>query len=314
MSHLEFDWESPVWGHWIDALSSDFTLIRYDSRLNGLSDKDCQDLSLEAFVSDLECVVEAAGIDRFVLLGISQGCALSVEYAVRHPDKVAGLLALWRLCTGWRSRGDPAEIARREAIAVLTRQSWGTDDPMFRQLFTSLFIPGASRDQMDWFNELQRRTLTPENAWRLTQAFADIDVSKELERVSVPALVLHARGDRVVPVAEGLKLSQAIKGARFVELESANHILLGDEPAFQIFVKEATAFASSVFEGPLVIPLDQRTRRQATILSADFITPVQDMDDSWPRPPWKSSTSIVTKAIDVIRANKGNLLTHRRME
>ena len=145
MSHLDFDWESPVWGHWIDALSSGFTLVRYDGRLNGLSDTICQDISFEAFVDDLECVVEAVGLDRFVLLGISQGCALSVEYALRHPDKVAGLVIYGGYVRGWRARGNAAEIARREAISVLMRQGWGQDDPVFRQMFTSLFIPGANR-------------------------------------------------------------------------------------------------------------------------------------------------------------------------
>ena len=148
MSHLEFDWHSPVWGHWIEALSSGFTLIRYDSRLNGLSDSACQNVSLEAFVSDLECVVEAAGLDRFVLLGISQGCAVSVEYAVRHPDRVAGLIICGGYARGWRARGNTAEIARREAIADLMRQGWGQDDPLFRQMFTNLFIPGANPVQI----------------------------------------------------------------------------------------------------------------------------------------------------------------------
>ena len=178
MSHLDFDWESPVWGHWIDALSSGFTLVRYDGRLNGLSDTVCRDISFDAFVEDLECVVEAAGLDRFVLLGISQGCALSVEYIIRHPEKVAGLLIWGGYVRGWRARGNAAEIARREAISALMRQGWGQDDPLFRQMFTNLFIPGANRVQMDWFNELQRRTLTPENALRLSFAFADVDISR----------------------------------------------------------------------------------------------------------------------------------------
>ena len=143
--------------------------------------------------------MEAAGLDRFVLLGISQGCAVSVEYAVRHPDRVAGLIICGGYARGWRARGNTAEIARREAIADLMRQGWGQDDPLFRQMFTNLFIPGANPVQMDFFNELQRRTLTPENALRLSNAFADIDVSSTLKRLHVPTFILHARGDRVVP-------------------------------------------------------------------------------------------------------------------
>ncbi len=220
MSHLEFEWESPVWGHWIDAFSGGFTFVRYDGRLNGLSDADCADISFDAFVSDLERVVEAAGLDRFVLLGISQGCALSIEYAKRHPDKVAGLVICGGFVHGWRARGNAAEMARREAIGVLMRQGWGQDDPMFRQMFTNLFIPGANRVQMDWFNELQRRTLTPENAVRLNSAFADIDISRTTELLHVPTLVLHANGDRVVPFSEGQEIAKRIAGARFIELAS----------------------------------------------------------------------------------------------
>ena len=164
----------------------------------------------------------------------------------------------------------PAEIARREAISVLMRQGWGQDDPLFRQMFTSLFIPGANRVQMDWFNELQRRTLTPENALRLNFAFADIDISRSLERLHVPALVLHASGDRVAPLSEGLELARTITGARFVELDSANHILLAEEPAFRSFIAEVSAFANEALQARTVVPVDPRTRRQATILSRRF--------------------------------------------
>jgi pimeloyl-ACP methyl ester carboxylesterase/class 3 adenylate cyclase/tetratricopeptide (TPR) repeat protein len=308
MSHLEFDWESPVWGHWIDALSSGFTFVRYDGRLNGLSDTICKDVSFESFVSDLECVIEATGLDRFVLLGISQGCALSVEYAVRHPEKVAGLVIYGGYVRGWRARGDAAEIARREAISVLTRQSWGKDDPMFRQLFTNLFIPGASRDQMDWFNELQRRTLTPENAWRITYAVADIDISQRLDQLHVPALVLHSRNDRVAPVSEGVQLARAIEGARFVELESANHILLAEEPAFQKFIAEATAFASYTLQRRVVAPMIQRTRRQATILTADFLSPMHAIDDLLPEAALEAVDPLLAEAVQLVRSNGGTVL------
>jgi pimeloyl-ACP methyl ester carboxylesterase/DNA-binding SARP family transcriptional activator/tetratricopeptide (TPR) repeat protein len=308
MSHLEFDWESPVWGHWIDALSRNFTLIRYDGRLNGLSDTVCRDTSLEAFVEDLECVAEASGLDRFALLGISQGCAISVQYALRHPQKVAGLVLYGGYVRGWRARGDPSEIARREAISMLTRQSWGKDDPMYRQLFTNLFIPGASRDQMNWFNELQRRTLTPENASRITYAFADIDVSSTLARLDVPALVLHARDERVVPVSQGVEFARSIKGARFVELESMNHILLADEPAFESFIAETTAFANDALQARSITPVDQRKRRQVTILSADFVRQVELGADVRPEIELEVIDSLLMKATELVRANRGSML------
>ena len=308
MSHLEFDWESPVWGHWIDAFSSGFSYVRYDGRLNGLSDTACKEASFESFVSDLECVIEATGLDRFVLLGISQGCALSVEYAVRNPDKVAGLVLYGGYVRGWRARGDAAEIARREAISVLMRQSWGKDDPMFRQLFTNLFIPGASRDQMDWFNELQRRTLTPENAWRITYALADLDISKQLRHLQVPALVLHARSDRVAPISEGVQLAKGIKEVRFVELDSKNHILLAEEPAFQKFVAEATAFANEVLEERTVAPVIRRTRRQATILTVDFVSSVKGIDQLLPEVALEAVDPLLRKAVELVQKNGGSVL------
>ncbi len=308
MSHLEFDWESPVWGHWIDALSSGFTLIRYDGRLNGLSDTLCRDVSFELLVSDLECVAEAAGMERFVLLGISQGCALSVEYAARHPEKIAGLVLYGGYARGWRARGDANEIERREAISVLMRQGWGQGDPMFRQVFTNMFIPGANRDQMDWFNELQRRTLTPENAWRLNHALADVDISPVLERLNVPALVMHARDDRVTPISESLIIARTIRGARFVELDSANHILLADEPAFRDFVAETRAFASDVLNSRSMAPIGHRTRRQATILSASFISSGEPVDELPPEIALAAIDPLLVRAAEIVRLNGGVML------
>src|SRR5262249_9152280 len=171
-----------------------------------------------------------------------------------------------------------AEIARREAISVLMRQGWGQDDPLFRQMFTNLFIPGANQVQMGWFNELQRMTLTPDNAARLNLAFADVDISRSLERLHVPTLVLHATGDRVVPFAEGLEVAKMIAGARLVELDSANHILLAEEPAFHSFVLEVSAFVSDALQARTAVPVDPRTRRQATIMCAEFRPPEQGIE------------------------------------
>lgn len=245
MSHLEFDWESPVWRHWIDGLSQKNTLIRYDERCCGLSDWAAEDVSFEAMIDDLETVVEAAGLDRFVLLGLSQSCAVSVAYAVRHPERVSHLVLYGGYVRGWRKRGNPREIATREALSVLMREGWGRDHPVFRELFTTTFIPGASREQMDWFNELQLRTISPANAYRLQRAFADIDVSDLLPRVRVPTLVIHARGDKVAPVTEGLAFAVGIGGARYVELDSGNHVLLQGEPAFGRFLEELRSFIAT---------------------------------------------------------------------
>jgi pimeloyl-ACP methyl ester carboxylesterase/DNA-binding SARP family transcriptional activator len=244
MSHLQYEWESPVWRHWIESLSKENTLIRYDERGNGLSDWNVSDLSFDAMVGDLESVADASGLNEFPLVGVSQSCAVSVAYAVRHPERVSRLVLYGGYARGWRKRGDRHEIATHEAMTTLIREGWGRDNPAFRQLFTEMFIPGASREQMAWFNDLQKETASPVNASRLHYAFGDMDVSAILGQVSVPTLVLHARNDAAVPFGEGKTLAAGIPGARFVDLNSPNHILLSDEPGFIDFLREIRSFIS----------------------------------------------------------------------
>jgi pimeloyl-ACP methyl ester carboxylesterase len=244
MSHLQYEWESPVWRHWIDSLSRENTLVRYDERGNGLSEWNASDLSFAAMVSDLESVADASGLTRFSLLGVSQSCAVSVAYAVRHPERVSRLILYGGFARGWRRRRDRQETETHEAMTTLIREGWGRDNPAFRQLFTETFIPGANREQMAWFNDLQKETTSPVIASRLHDAFGDMDVSAILGDVSVPTLVLHARNDAAVPFEEGKALASGIPGARFVDLNSANHILLGDEQAFADFLREVKSFIS----------------------------------------------------------------------
>jgi pimeloyl-ACP methyl ester carboxylesterase len=243
MSHLEYDLESPIWRHWINELSHGHRLVRYDERGNGLSDREVR-LSFEAMVADLESVVEALDVDRFALFGISQGCAVSVEYAVRHPDRVSSLILYGGFVQGWRSH-DPTEIGKHIAMNSLIRVGWGQDNPAFRQMFTSRFMPGASAEQMAWFNDLQRKTVSPKVAGDLYEVFGAIDVSSQLEKVRTPTLVLHARDDAEIPLASGRAFATGIPGARFVTLESENHILLEHEPAFVRFIQEVRRFIAS---------------------------------------------------------------------
>ncbi len=242
MNHLEFDWESPVWRHAFRALSQDHTFIRYDSRGNGLSDWDAEDLSLDAFVNDLKAVVDAAGVERFPLLGISQGCAISIEFAVRWPERVSKLILYGGYARGWRHRGDPDAITQSEALITLTRTGWGRDNPAYRQVFTSLFLPKATPEQADWFNELQRITTSPENAARIIEAHAVIDVRDRLGLVTQPTLVLHARNDARIPLSAGRELAMGIPGARFATLESENHLILEQEPAWPRMLAEIRQF------------------------------------------------------------------------
>ena len=242
MSHLTFDWDSPIWRHWMRELSRQNRLVRYDERCNGLSQRHVVDISFETMVSDLECVVEATGLERFTLLGLSQSCAVSIAYAVSHPEKVSGMILYGGYVKGWRARGDAGEIATREAVATLMRESWGKPNPMFRQAFCSMFIPGATHEHFAWMDDLMLRTVSPDDAWRLQSSFSVIDVSDLLDKVRVPTLVLHARDDNVAPVESGRTMAAGIPGARFIELESQNHILLEGEPAFEEFIDHVRAF------------------------------------------------------------------------
>jgi class 3 adenylate cyclase/pimeloyl-ACP methyl ester carboxylesterase len=243
MTHLEFDFESPIWRGLFRELSRDHTLIRYDARGNGLSDRDVEDVSQDLFVSDLESVVDAAGLERFALLGISQGCAVAIAYAVRHPERISHLVLFGGYPVGWAKRArTAAEKEQGQAMLTLMRLGWGQENPTFRQLFTSQFIPGGTKEQADWFNELQRISTSPEDAVRCLLAIGETDVSALLGQVSVPTLVMHARDDARVPFDQGRRLAAGIPGARFVPLASRNHLILEDEPAFTRFVQEIRAF------------------------------------------------------------------------
>jgi DNA-binding winged helix-turn-helix (wHTH) protein/pimeloyl-ACP methyl ester carboxylesterase len=242
LNHIEYDWQSPIWEPFIRELSSRFRLIRYDERATGLSDWNVKDISFEAFVHDLEAVADNLGLERFALLGMSQGAAVAIAYAARHPHRVSRLVLCGGYAQGFRKQGNPIQAGQREALESLVRHGWGQDNPAFRQVFTSLFIPGGTPEQMQWFNDLQRISTSPENAARLLSSFGDIDVVDLLPKVAAPTLVLHARNDARVPFDQGLMLARGIPGARFVALDGANHIVLAHEPAWDRYREEIAGF------------------------------------------------------------------------
>jgi pimeloyl-ACP methyl ester carboxylesterase/DNA-binding SARP family transcriptional activator len=239
LSHLELDWEAPIWSPLFRDLAQHRRLIRYDERGCGLSDWDVPELSFETFVTDLETVVDAAGLEQFPLLGISQGASVCIEYAARHPERVSHLILFGGYAAGWRHVASPEEVREREAVMVLTEAGWGRDNSAYRHLFTSSFLPGATDEELSWFDDFQRRTTSPKNAVRFLDAFSTIDVRHRLAELRVPTLVLHSRGDMRIPLSTGRQLAAAIPGAEFVGLDSTNHLLLGREPA-------STAFLSAV--------------------------------------------------------------------
>ena len=242
LNHLELDWTSPLWGNLLAGLSARHQLIRYDERGTGLSDWDVDEISFEAFVDDLETVVDAVGLQRFPLIGLSQGCAVSICYAVRHPDRVSKLVLIGGYGAGWRHFADEGEIEQREAVITLARHGWGQDNPVYRQLFSQTFIPSATPEELDWFNDYQRRTATPANAVSFLRAFADIDVRDQLAQVRCPTLVVHARNDQRVPMYQAIQLASAIPGASLVTLDSDSHIPLGREPATERLIQAVGGF------------------------------------------------------------------------
>lgn len=246
LTHLRFDSTSAVWRHWVRDLSRRSRLVRYDERGCGMSDWDVEDVSFDAWVRDLESVVEHLGVRRFALLGISQGGAVAASYAARHPDRVSHLVLYGAFPLGRRVRARSEEEQRDAAIMLdLLEAGWGREDSPFGSMFASQFMPEGSPEQWAAFVEVQRRTTSAHNAKRLMSMSQDIDVTEVAPAVTVPTLVLHATRDRRVPIEQGQLFADLIPGATFVPLESHNHILLGDEPAWKVFVEEVERFISA---------------------------------------------------------------------
>jgi pimeloyl-ACP methyl ester carboxylesterase/DNA-binding CsgD family transcriptional regulator len=264
LTHLEFDWESPVWRHWLQGLGEGHTVLRYDERGCGLSDRDIDDVSLERWVIDLETVIDAAGLERFVLLGISQGAAVALTYAARHPDRVTHVVIYGGYARGRNKRG-VEQHRQAEALLAAIRAGWTDPNPAFRRLFTMLFLPKGTPEEMAWYDELQRRSTTAENAARLYSARNEIDVREIARRVTAPTLLVHARGDRVVPFEEGRLLAALIPGARLVPVDSCNHILLRDEPAWSTFLSELRGFVGTA--GAAAPPVHDLSARELEVLA-----------------------------------------------
>jgi pimeloyl-ACP methyl ester carboxylesterase/DNA-binding winged helix-turn-helix (wHTH) protein len=243
LNHLDFEWDSPLWRHWLRDFGEHLTFIRYDERGNGLSDWDVKDMSQEAWVHDLETVVDAAGVERFALMGLSQGGPVAIDYAVRHPERVSHLILCNSYARGWNHRAHPERMEARSAVKTLMRLDWGRNNPAFSQMFTNAFLPeNASLEHQQWFNDLQRMSATGENAARIMEICDAMDVRSRLSSVTVPTIVFHGDRDRVVPIEEGRILAAEIPNARFVPLPTANHIFLEGEPAWERFLEELGAF------------------------------------------------------------------------
>lgn len=245
LNHLEYDWQSPIWSPMFERLAGRFRLVRYDGRGNGLSDRDVADISFAGFERDLEAVAGSLDAERFALLGLSQGAAASITYAVRHPQRVSRLILYGAYAQGRNRRSNPEDAATAQTVLAMMRQGWGSEDSAFMRAFSSLYLPNGTREQIRWFAEMQQRATAAEMAVRLRVACDDIDVVDSLAQVRVPTLVLHASRDNVVPVEQGRLIAARIPGATFVLLDSENHVPIPGEPAWERLLAEIEQFAAA---------------------------------------------------------------------
>ncbi len=268
LTHLEYDLESPVWSHWVRFFADHFDFVRFDERGCGLSEQNPEDLSFERWIEDLEAVVEAAEIDQpMILLGVSQGAAAVVAYAARHPERVAQIILSGGYAQGWKARGDPQGARLYDSLADIIEVAWEQENPVFRELFTKRFIPAGSEEQVRWFNELCRKTVSAQMASRLVEARSTTDVSDLLDQVELPALVLNCDRDEVVPLSQGKILARGLPNAEFIELESRNHIVLKHEPAWARIKEAVLDFTSRVPSAAGLKPnLAGLSRREREIL------------------------------------------------
>jgi len=242
LTHLEYDWDSPVWSPLLRWFAGKTRFVRYDARGNGLSDRNVADISFSTFVRDLASVVDAAKLDKFAVLGMSQGAAIAIDYAVRNPERVSALILLGGYAQGRNKRGSNEDAETADMFLSMLRHGWGDEHSAFMRAFASVYIPNGSPEQIRWFAELQRTTTSADNAARIRRACDNIDVLSLLPNVKVPTLVLHCRHDNVVPLEQGRLLAASIPNAQFVTLESENHVLLSGEPAWDKFLEEVEAF------------------------------------------------------------------------
>jgi pimeloyl-ACP methyl ester carboxylesterase/DNA-binding CsgD family transcriptional regulator len=252
LSHIEYDAQSPVSRHWIAEFTRRHTLLRIDPRGIGMSQWDVEELSFDAVVRDVEAAVDAAGLQDFAMVGNSGGAAVAIAYAARHPDRVNRLFLWGSYCRGSLRRGEPTpeQIERAQMLRKLAEIGWGSDEPTFRQVFASLLVPGATKEQWQGFTDRMRQCCTGRNAARFLAMMERIDVQDLARQVRCPTLVLHSRHETRNPYEEGKLTAARIPGAEFVRLDSVNHILLADEPAWQQLVAEFRRFVPGEAEDP----------------------------------------------------------------
>lgn len=245
LNHLEYDWSSHIWGPVLQEISANNTLVRFDQRGNGLSDWEVGEISETAMQDDMDAVGAAAGLGRFSMLAISQGCAIALRYAIRHPEKIRCIVMLAGFARGALKRGSDQQNALHAATTEIIRTGWGDPNPAYRHMFTENFIPDASPAQKAGFDELQRVASSAQNAARINDMNASVDVTDLARQLRVPVLVMHCEGDKRVPLEEGRRLAALIPGARFLTLPGNNHAIVPGTPAYDLFIREFHRFVDA---------------------------------------------------------------------
>ena len=244
LSHIEYDWQNPGRAPLWRFLADRFRLIRYDGRGFGLSDRDVTDFSLATFERDLEAVVDALPLRRYALLGISQGVATAIAHAARYPQRVTKMALVGGFALGRNKRGSTQEIELGKALIAVMREGWVNENSAFLRMFSSVFIPSASPEQIKWYADLLRISTSPENAARNHAGIDEIDIVDLLPNVTIPTLIMHSRHDNLVPFDQGRRMAASIPNVKFVPLDSENHVPISGEPAWPKFLDEIGAFLS----------------------------------------------------------------------
>jgi len=264
--HLTFDWDSPVWRPWIAALARRHTLIRYDFRGVGLSDRDDVEFSFEKLVQDFEAVVKAAGVERFALFAMTAGARVVMPFVVSNPEQVSRLILYGTSPSGPLTRSAPPDQVENMRLQLKAMElGWQQEIPGYGTFFTALHIPDATAEQSCSFNDLLRLTTSPRNAVELLRTLVQSDMRDLLPQVRCPTLVLHARRSAVLRFDDGRTVAALVPDARFVPLETRNHILLAHEPAWQQFISEIEDFLP-ISEGAPAPLFDDLTARERDIL------------------------------------------------
>jgi pimeloyl-ACP methyl ester carboxylesterase/DNA-binding CsgD family transcriptional regulator len=267
LSHLELAWQSLSWQPWLDAFSREFRSLRYDQRGCGLSDRDTQDLSFEAWIRDFESTIDAAGFQQFSILATCQGGPIAIEYAARHPRRVRKIVLYGTYALGhMRWQHQPKEVEKARVLTQLIRLGWAQENHALLQIWANAFQPGGTLEHLRSWCELQRAATSGETAARLLEISFNLDVREAARKIKCPVLILHPKRDEVVPIEAGRSLVSLIPGSRFVEVDSENHMPLADEPAWPRLVSEIRSFLAEPAPVSHALPLDELTPREFAVL------------------------------------------------